>query len=111
VEMLDEFMSGILRDEKPLYEERLNKHKISIYTGKRLESVQSNGVTIIDKYGKREEIQADSVVIATGFTPNRNLITGLESQPGFEVYEVGDCVEPRKIFDAIHEAYYSALLI
>ena len=27
VEMLDEFMNGLLRDEKPLYQERLNKQK------------------------------------------------------------------------------------
>ena len=84
---------------------------MSIYTGKRLESVHDKGVIVIDRNGKREEILADNVIIATGFTPNRDLIESLESHTGLEVYEVGDCVEPRRIFEAIHEGFYAARLI
>lgn len=111
VEMLDEFMNGVLPDEKPAYKERLNKQKVSVYTGKRLESVHDKGVIVIDRYGKREEILADSVVIAAGFTPNRHLIEQLESETDLEVYEAGDCIEPRRIFDAIHDGHLVARLI
>ncbi len=111
VEMLDEFMNGLLRDEKSAYEERLSRQRVSICTGKRLESVHDKGVIVVDRYGKRQEILGDNVVIAAGFTPNRDLIDRLESQKGLEVYEVGDCIEPRRIFEAIHEGYFAARLI
>jgi len=32
----------------------------------------------------------------------------LKKEAGLEVYAVGDCVSPRKIFDAIHEGYLAA---
>jgi 2,4-dienoyl-CoA reductase-like NADH-dependent reductase (Old Yellow Enzyme family)/thioredoxin reductase len=103
VEMLDDFMNGLLPDEKMGYMERLAKQKFSVKTGKRLELVKDKGAVIIDRFGKREEILADSIVIAAGFSPNRDLIDQLKRQTSLEVYEAGDCIKPRKIFDAIHD--------
>jgi 2,4-dienoyl-CoA reductase-like NADH-dependent reductase (Old Yellow Enzyme family)/thioredoxin reductase len=108
VEMLDEFMNGILPMEKPEYQKRLDKHNVSIYTGRRLVSIQDKGVIVDDRYGRQEEISGDSVVIAAGFQPNRGLIEALQSQTNLEVYEAGDCVKPRRIFEAIHEGHIAA---
>ncbi len=111
VEMLDEFMNGLLPLEKILYADRLGKQKVSVRTGQRLERVHDKGAIIIDRYGKREDISADNVVIAAGFTSNRNLIEQLEAETNMEVYEAGDCVKPRKLFDAIHEGNLAARLV
>ncbi len=111
VEMLDEFMNGILPWDKPGYENRLGKQNVSVYTGKRLISVHDDGVIIADRYGNQQEISGDNVVIAAGFKPERGLIEILENQTALEVYEAGDCVKPRRIFDAIHEGHIAAKLL
>jgi 2-enoate reductase len=108
VEMLDTFMNNITFDEKLVYEERFRKLKISVHTGKRLEQVSDQGITVMDRYGVRTEIAADTVVVAAGFRPNRDLIESLRKDPKLQVFEAGDCVRPRKIFDAIHEGHLAA---
>jgi NADPH-dependent 2,4-dienoyl-CoA reductase/sulfur reductase-like enzyme len=111
VEMLDTFMNNITFDEKLVYEERFKKLKISVHTGKRLEQVSDAGITVMDRYGIRTEIAADTVVVAAGFRPNRDLIESLRKDPKLQVFEAGDCVRPRKIFDAIHEGHLAAKLL
>ncbi len=111
VEMLDTFMNNITFDEKLVYEERFKNLSVSIQTGKRLESVSDQGVTVVDRYGARTTIPTDTVVIAAGFRPNRDLIDRLRKIPNLHVFEAGDCVRPRKIFDAIHEGHLVAKLL
>jgi NADPH-dependent 2,4-dienoyl-CoA reductase/sulfur reductase-like enzyme len=111
VEMLDTFMNNITFDEKLVYEERFKKLKVSIHTGKRLENVSDQGVTVMDRFGVRTAIPADTVVLAAGFRPNRDLIDSLRKDPKLQVFEVGDCVRPRKIFDAIHDGHLAAKLL
>ena len=73
--------------------------------------VTDEGVTVIDRYGVRTAVPADTVVIAAGFRPNRTLIDQLKNETKLQVYEAGDCVRPRKIFDAIHEGHLAAKLL
>jgi 2,4-dienoyl-CoA reductase (NADPH2) len=47
-------------------------------------------------------LKADTIVLAAGATPNNKLsheIEGLAS----EIYQIGDCVQPRDAMDAIRE--------
>ncbi len=108
VEMLDEFMTGIGPADRTVYKERLAKQNVTIYTGKRLKTVLDKGVIVVDKYGKHREILADNVVLATGFAPQTALVEQLENETDLDVYAVGDCVAPRKIFDVIHEGHLAA---
>jgi NADPH-dependent 2,4-dienoyl-CoA reductase/sulfur reductase-like enzyme len=111
VEMLDTFMNNITFDEKLVYEERFKNLSVSIHIGKRLESVSDQGATVVDRYGVRTTIPADTVVLAAGFRPNRDLIDRLRKIPNLQVFEAGDCIRPRKIFDAIHEGHLVAKLL
>ncbi len=111
VEMLDTFMNNVTFDEKLVYEERFKKLNVSIHTGRRLESVSDQGITVVDRFGARTTISADTVVLAAGFKPNRELIDSLRKDPKLQVLEVGDCVRPRKIFDAIHDGHLAAKLL
>ncbi len=107
IEVLDEFMNGVGSLDQIVYRERLTKQKVIIHTGKRVETVLDKGAVIVDRYGSKEEVQADSIVVAIGFTSQGALAKELQKE-GLEVYAVGDCVSPRKIFDAIHEGYLAA---
>ncbi len=112
VEMLDAFMNNITFDEAQVYEQRFKELPISILTGKRLELVDDEGIIVVDNLGKRTSIESDSVVLAAGFRPNRSLIDQLNSEiPEIQLLEAGDCVQPRKIFDAIHEGHLAARLV
>jgi len=48
------------------------------------------------------------VVVAVGSRPRRELEEALAEEgllDSLEVHKVGDCVKPRKAFDAIHEGF------
>jgi len=90
----------------PTFLKRLFKQDVNIRTGVHLAEVTDSGIVLADRLGMKSEIKGDNVVIASGLTPNRKLFDELAQVPELdEVYAVGDCVEPRTIFDAIHEAH------
>ena len=105
VEMTDDAMANLAPDEQEIYSERLKKDGAILKTGKRLVRVSDKTATVVDRFGREEEIACDSVVLAIGLRPERRLIDGLTREEGIEVFEVGDCVKPRRILDAIHEGF------
>jgi NADPH-dependent 2,4-dienoyl-CoA reductase/sulfur reductase-like enzyme len=102
----------ILRDENQyvlgVYYERLSRQDATICTGVELEKITDKGVIVRDKPGTRGEIEGDTVVLAGGFAPERKLVEELRDIHGLEVHAIGDCVEPRRIHDAIHEGFFTA---
>ncbi|RLG37751.1 MAG: hypothetical protein DRN91_04565 [Candidatus Alkanophagales archaeon] len=77
---------------------------IQIVTSAKLESVTDRGV-VVEANGGREqrEIEAATVVLAVGMRRNEEPQRSLHDKVKF--VEVGDCVEPRKILEAIHEGW------
>jgi NADPH-dependent 2,4-dienoyl-CoA reductase/sulfur reductase-like enzyme len=55
-----------------------------------------------------KNIIADTIVIAAGAMPNTDLADKLK---GIKVQSVGDCVEPRRILEAVREGWKAALEI
>jgi thioredoxin reductase len=58
--------------------------------------------------GERKVIEADTVVLAAGSTPNTELAAALKGKVA-QVVSVGDCVEPRSIMEALEEGYRAGL--
>ena len=58
--------------------------------------------------GNTRLFEADTVIIATGMQPDNELFSGLKGKLP-EVYSVGDCVEPKRIGEAVKAAYRVAL--
>ena len=88
--------------------ERLSEQNIDIRLGMHLAEIVDDGVIMYDRQGKKTEIKGDSVVLAAGLSQNRDLFDTLSQVPDLEVYAVGDCMESRKIYDAVHEGYQAA---
>jgi thioredoxin reductase len=84
--------------------------KATVLTNTAVAQIKADSVDIQDERGNRSSIKADTVVIATGFAPENRLARALSDSPR-EVYAIGDCVEPRKILDAVREGYRTARLI
>ena len=108
VELLDDVMSGVTFDERQVYENKFASCDITNCCGNRLVSVSDEGIVVVDDCGRQTFIPNDTVVLAIGSRPNRELVEGLREVPGLMVVEAGDCVKPRKIFDAIHEGHLAA---
>ncbi|MDP2931015.1 MAG: FAD-dependent oxidoreductase [Chloroflexota bacterium] len=111
VELLDEFMNGVEVLDRIVYQERLGKQKVTVHTGTRVETVLDKGAVIVDRSSRRQEIAADSIVVAIGLAPQPGLVEKFSGDGMPEVCTVGDCVRPRKIFDAIQEGYLAAFSI
>jgi 2-enoate reductase len=87
----------------------LAESQVEVMTGAKLVEVTKTGVIVEGDNGRRE-LAGDSVVIATGFTPDLSLRDTLEETVP-EVVAIGDCVKPRHILDAIWEGFHAARVI
>ena len=104
VEVMDEFLATHAT-VVPGYMMSLEKAKVSVITGHRLERVDGNTAIIVDRFGNEKELKADCVVISAGFVPQKGFAEELEELSDIEVYIAGDCKKVRQIQDAVHEGY------
>jgi NADPH-dependent 2,4-dienoyl-CoA reductase/sulfur reductase-like enzyme len=89
---------------------RLLEKGITLLTGVSYGGSIPGGVALTTKEGERRTIEADTVVLAAGASPNRQLYGDLKGRIP-EIYLIGDCVEPRSIRDAIADGYCTSLEI
>lgn len=67
----------------------------------------ADGYLEYEQDGKSSRIDCDTVVMATGYLPNNQLTEQLQDEvPLF--WATGDAKQPRKIIDAVHEAFHAA---
>jgi 2,4-dienoyl-CoA reductase (NADPH2) len=77
------------------------KKGVTIISGvKEYLEITDKGLTIINKRGESQVIEADTIVPALPLMPNMGLIESLKGKVP-EVYAIGDCKEPHLIVDAI----------
>jgi 2,4-dienoyl-CoA reductase-like NADH-dependent reductase (Old Yellow Enzyme family)/thioredoxin reductase len=107
IEMLNDIALDVGSLVRALLLNRIAEKKITILTKSKVREISTNKV-IIEKEDKTEEITGiDTVVIAVGSRHKNELLKSIEGE-GIPFYAVGDCVEPRKIMDAIHEGFHVA---
>ena len=109
VEMLGEIGKEMDELEKEAFLAEIGKKDVQIYTNTKVKEVIDNGVILTDDSGRIIRLETDQVVLSTGFTPSPifNILEQVVGE-GTEIRRVGDCVSPRKIFDAIHEGHLAA---
>jgi len=90
--------------------ERLERKGVTLLTGVKYEEATPEGLVITTGDGERKMIAANAIVLAAGSVPDRKLYDEVKDKVP-EVHLVGDCVEPRKIGDAIAEGYRAGLEI
>ncbi|MEM4832053.1 MAG: FAD-dependent oxidoreductase [Sulfolobales archaeon] len=88
----------------------LSKYKIKVVTSTTVIKIEKRGVEVVKPPLEREFIEADTVVLAVGRTPNLDphLYEAAKSRAR-RVYVIGDAKSPRKAIDAIHEGFFTAL--
>lgn len=114
----------------------IHEDGVNVRTGVQIEAIVDGGVQIVNEDGESELIPADTVVLALPRVANRSLSVALREHYGAteqmrdsgewgnyvglelhvngkscELYELGDCIEPKTMKEAIHSAAYFARMI
>ena len=101
----------ISKDIEPIYASylltKLEECKVDIMFGVRVMRIEPDRVIIKDDEGRIESIPYDWVVLARGLKPSRDILRELD---GFdcEIYMIGDCLKPGRIYDAIFGGFVTA---
>jgi len=83
---------------------------VEVLTEARVLEVTGKGIVFADKAGRQEILPADTVVLAVGLKPADELTAKLKGRVQ-EIYSIGDCSAPRKVIDAMREAFRVAQLL
>ena len=78
----------------------LDKKGVARFTGVKYEEINDKGLVITTKEGKKQTIEADTIVLALPFVPNTKIASSLEGKSP-EIHVIGSCNEPGLIVDAI----------
>jgi len=101
--MYDILRQGMLMDF-------IQKEEVRVLTKTRVKEILPGQVLLQEASGQERSLPADTVVVAYGRQSNRELAEELQ-KAGLSFYEIGDCVEPRSIAEAIDDGSYVARLI
>lgn len=110
VEILPQLASELFAPYAYQTVQRLKERKVELHTSVQSEEITGQGMTIIDQNGKKIHISADSIVMAAGSTPDKDLARSLKGSVPF-VYEAGDCCQPARIYEAISQGAEAGLKI
>ena len=109
VEILDSVMSDMYSINRAHMEKLLADNTVRILTNTKVLEITDESIDIADKHGKRDRLGADTVVLATGFKPNGTLSEALKDKVP-TIYALGDCVQPRRVINAVWEGFRFARL-
>ncbi|SPD75147.1 NADH:flavin oxidoreductase [uncultured Desulfobacterium sp.] len=87
--------------------EQLKENKVGINLCLLPKEITDHGIISTDKEGKEREFKADSIVVCRGFEPDKRLSNALKGKVK-QVRPIGDCVQARFIYEAIHEGWVAA---
>ena len=74
------------------------------------DEINDKGITI-SKKDEKIDIEADTIVLATGGSPKNDLLEAIQAKMGItgQVINVGDSVEPRSAKEAISEGFKAGM--
>ncbi|KPK30401.1 MAG: hypothetical protein AMK69_03335 [Nitrospira bacterium SG8_3] len=110
VEILDKVARNMWRGNRLHILELLKKHNVRILTSARVQEIKEGSIVVNNEKDQTEELEADTVTIATGLLPNNELHDVLAGAAS-EVYPIGDCDRAGKMLNAIWTGFRKARLI
>jgi 2,4-dienoyl-CoA reductase-like NADH-dependent reductase (Old Yellow Enzyme family)/thioredoxin reductase len=103
IEMLSKIGNGLEAMTKKIILKQLKEKNVPILTDTRLSKIEDKGVLVVDQDDREHFIEAEKVVIAIGTRPDTRLYDRIKSL-GYEIHQIGDCLEPRNAKEAIYES-------
>ena len=110
VEMMDRLLpEPMFLINQMMLEKMVKDSAVEVMTGAKLEEIDNTGV-IVEQDRVRKSVACDSVVLALGYKGCGALKEELEDKVS-EVFMIGDCVEPRRVMNAVWEGFHTARFI
>ena len=109
VEVLAAVATDLFEANRMMLLDLLTHHGVKLYVGSRVKEVATSALLIDTPQGE-ERCEADLLVLCIGRQPVNDLVLAVREFIK-EVYVIGDCVAPRKIKDAVWEAFKIAITI
>jgi len=113
VEILSDLMIGgipVQHMNRLMLLDLLKFHRVEIFTNTSLLEVTENGVRLLDGGSQKRNFPADTVVLAVGLKPDRELYQTLKGQTP-NLYAIGDSRKAQNIMNSIWDAYEVARMI
>lgn len=99
--------NGVFHANRTMLLDLLRYRNVVIRTSATIETIGGGRVVISSDEHRQESIGCDTVALAAGLQPRRELHAALRTEL-CEVYSIGDCKEPLRIMDAIWDGYHVA---
>jgi len=106
VEMLEKLAGDMEGTTRALLLERLPNSKIAVMLSTKVEQVRDREVLVRSAGGERW-LEAQTIVLALGSRANNEIVRILEERVP-QLFIIGDCLEPRRAKEAIHEGFLAA---
>jgi 2-enoate reductase len=100
----NDIVLGINPENRTALMEQLTEFKVNFLFDLTIKEFTAEGISVVDKKEKPKIIKADTIVLAIGAKSDNKLAGDLKNKVS-ELYVVGDCVNPRKVGEAIHEGF------
>jgi 2,4-dienoyl-CoA reductase (NADPH2) len=110
VEQSEAIGEGVLDFRLGLLLDWFHKKGVTMITGVKDMEITDKGLAITTKEGKKQTLEANSIIPTAPLKPNDELAKSLEGKVP-EIYTIGDCGEPRMIVNAIADGYHTARTI
>jgi 2,4-dienoyl-CoA reductase-like NADH-dependent reductase (Old Yellow Enzyme family)/thioredoxin reductase len=108
VEMMKEVAVDANVRQRPILLDLFAKLQVKVNTKMKGVRITAEGLVCTDETGKETLFEADTVVSAVGQRPLREVVDGLlDAAP--EVVQVGDCIKPQKVTEALYRGYHAGL--
>ena len=110
VEKTEKLGEGLLADDPARLFKWLSEKGATMFAGVKYEEITDKGLVISTKEGKKQTLEADTIITAFPLQPTADLMESLKGK-GFEIYQIGDCRESGFIAEAIADGSRVARLI
>jgi 2,4-dienoyl-CoA reductase (NADPH2) len=104
VDTADEPGEGMIDFRLGLTLDWFDRKGVALINGVKSMEITAKGVRFVSRQGKKETLEADSVIPTAPLTANPSLFKSLKGKAP-EVYAIGDCGQPRMIVDAIADGW------
>ncbi len=104
VEILPQVATDLWESNHMMLLEMLEENGVKILTNTSVQEVDDGCVVTVDKNFQRNLMKCDTVALATGLKPRKDLYEALSTEFA-ELYLIGDCKEPHKIHQAIWDGF------
>jgi 2,4-dienoyl-CoA reductase-like NADH-dependent reductase (Old Yellow Enzyme family)/thioredoxin reductase len=108
VEMMNDVAVDANVRQKPILLDMFAKLQVNVKTRMKGIKITEKGLVCTDENGKENLFEADTVVCSVGQYALREVVNHLlDAAP--EVVQVGDCVKPQKVTEALYRGYHAGL--